>query len=186
MSKNKNANPLRRRASIPPPAQSMEAFTFGEPVPVLDKREILDYVECIDNGQWYEPPVSFSGLAKSMRAAVHHSSPMYVKRNILVSTFVPHERLSRQDFSRFALDYIVFGNAFIERRLSLSGRPVKYETSPAKYTRRAWRRTLTGLFRISHSRTSLRRVRSFTCWSLTSTRSFTGCRNISARLIRPG
>jgi capsid portal protein len=112
----------------------MEAFTFGEPVPVLDKREILDYVECIDNGQWYEPPLSFSGLAKSMRAAVHHSSPMYVKRNILVSTFIPHERLSRQDFSRFALDYIVFGNAFIERRLSLSGRPVKYETSPAKYT----------------------------------------------------
>jgi capsid portal protein len=77
----------------------MEAFTFGEPVPVLDKREILDYVECIDNGQWYEPPLSFSGLAKSMRAAVHHSSPMYVKRNILVSTFVPHERLSRQDLA---------------------------------------------------------------------------------------
>ena len=137
MSKNKKRkSPPVARQHTAAPAQSMEAFTFGEPVPVLDKREILDYVECIDNGQWYEPPLSFSGLAKSMRAAVHHSSPMYVKRNILVSTFVPHERLSRQDFSRFALDYIVFGNAFIETRLSLSGRAVKYETSPAKYTRR--------------------------------------------------
>jgi PBSX family phage portal protein len=126
----------------------MEAFTFGEPVPVLDKREILDYVECIDNGQWYEPPLSFSGLAKSLRAAVHHSSPMYVKRNILVSTFIPHERLSRQDFSRFALDYMVFGNAFIERRLSLSGGPVKYEPHRRNIRAGEWR-TLTGLFKFT-------------------------------------
>ncbi|HDG1666711.1 TPA: phage portal protein [Kluyvera ascorbata] len=118
------------------PAQSMEAFTFGEPTPVLDRRDILDYVECIDNGQWYEPPVSFSGLAKSMRAAVHHSSPIYVKRNILVSTYIPHPLLSRQDFTRFALDYLVFGNAFIEERRGLTGKPLKLETSPAKYTRR--------------------------------------------------
>lgn len=118
------------------PAQSMEAFTFGEPTAVLDRRDILDYVECVDNGQWYEPPVSFSGLAKSLRAAVHHSSPIYVKRNILVSTYIPHPLLSQQDFSRFVLDFLVFGNAFIEKRVSLSGKPLKLETSPAKYTRR--------------------------------------------------
>lgn len=46
-------------------APKMEAFTFGEPVPVLDRRDILDYVECISNGRWYEPPVSFTGLAKA-------------------------------------------------------------------------------------------------------------------------
>ncbi|EMW6688348.1 phage portal protein [Enterobacter hormaechei] len=118
------------------PAQSMEAFTFGEPTAVLDRRDILDYVECVDNGRWYEPPVSFSGLAKSLRAAVHHSSPIYVKRNILASTYIPHPLLSQQDFSRFVLDFLVFGNAFIEKRVSLSGKPVKLETSPAKYTRR--------------------------------------------------
>jgi capsid portal protein len=83
---------------------------------VLDRRDILDYVECINNGKWYEPPVNFSGLAKSLRAAVHHSSPIYVKRNILASTFIPHPLLSRQDFSRFVLDYLVFGNAFLEKR----------------------------------------------------------------------
>ncbi|EPP7669402.1 phage portal protein, partial [Yersinia enterocolitica] len=26
--------------------QPVEAFTFGEPSAVLDKREILDYIEC--------------------------------------------------------------------------------------------------------------------------------------------
>ncbi|EBJ4107155.1 phage portal protein [Salmonella enterica] len=134
--RNKRQQPPRPQNHTAAPAQSMEAFTFGEPTPVLDRRDILDYVECIDNGQWYEPPVSFSGLAKSMRAAVHHSSPIYVKRNILVSTYIPHPLLSRQDFTRFALDYLVFGNAFIEERRSLTGKPLKLETSPAKYTRR--------------------------------------------------
>ena len=94
------------------PPKKWEAFTFGEPSAVLDRRDILDYVECVNNGKWFEPPVSFNGLAKSLRAAVHHSSPIYVKRNILASTFIPHPLLSQQDFSRFALDFLVFGNAF--------------------------------------------------------------------------
>lgn len=62
--------------------------------------------------------------------------PIYVKRNILTSTFVPHPLLSQQDFSRFVLDFLVFGNAFLEKRMSTTGRVMKLETSPAKYTRR--------------------------------------------------
>ncbi|STI62333.1 capsid portal protein [Escherichia coli] len=53
---------------------SAEAFSFGDPVPVLDRRELLDYVECVQMDRWYEPPVSFDGLARTFRAAVHHSS----------------------------------------------------------------------------------------------------------------
>jgi PBSX family phage portal protein len=116
--------------------QKSEIFRFDEPATVMDRRDILNYLECLSNGKWYEPPVTFSGLAKSFRAAVHHSSPMYVKRNILASTFIPHPLLSQQQFSRYALDYIVFGNAFIEKRLSVTGQLLKLEASPAKYTRR--------------------------------------------------
>ncbi|EMA8639663.1 phage portal protein [Cronobacter malonaticus] len=93
-------------------------------------------IECISNGKWYEPPVSFAGLAKSLRAAVHHSSPIYVKRNILASTFIPHPLLSQQDFSRFVLDFLVFGNAFLEARKSVTGKVIRLDASPAKYTRR--------------------------------------------------
>jgi len=129
-------NRIDKKLTPQPDAQKSEIFRFDEPATVMDRRDILNYLECLSNGKWYEPPVTFSGLAKSFRAAVHHSSPMYVKRNILASTFIPHPLLSQQQFSRYALDYIVFGNAFIEKRLSVTGQLLKLETSPAKYTRR--------------------------------------------------
>ncbi|MET3075441.1 phage portal protein [Pantoea leporis] len=137
MSKRKDRRAFTAQSQLSPAAhQPFEAFSFGEPTAVLDKRDIMDYTECIHNGRWYEPPVSFHGLAKSLRSAVHHSSPLYVKRNILASTFIPHPLLSQQEFSKFALDYLVFGNAFAELRRNTLGQPLRLETSPAKYTRR--------------------------------------------------
>ncbi|PLR52099.1 phage portal protein [Chimaeribacter arupi] len=123
---------IRHSRNLPQP----QAFSFGDPTAVMDKRDILDYAECIGNGRCYEPPVSFHGLAKSLRAAVHYSSPIYVKRNILASTFVPHPLLTQQEFSRIALDYLVFGNAFVELRKNALGAPLRLECSPAKFTRR--------------------------------------------------
>ncbi|MEL5679794.1 phage portal protein [Serratia nevei] len=117
-------------------AAGVEAFTFGDPVPVLDRRELLDYVECVRMDKWYEPPVSFDGLARTFRATVHHSSPLYVKRNILTSTFKPHRLLSQQAFSRFVQDYLVFGNAYLELRTNRLGGPLELKPSLAKYTRR--------------------------------------------------
>ncbi|WP_302422286.1 phage portal protein [uncultured Citrobacter sp.] len=117
-------------------ATRAEAFSFGDPIPVLDRRELLDYVECVQMDRWYEPPVSFDGLARTYRAAVHHSSPIAVKRNILTSTFIPHPLLSQQAFSRFVQDYLVFGNAYLEKRTNRLGSILSLEPSLAKYTRR--------------------------------------------------
>lgn len=52
---------------------------------------------------------------------MHHSSPINVKRNILTSTFIPHPLLSQQAFSRFVQDYLVFGNAYLEKRTNRRG-----------------------------------------------------------------
>lgn len=112
------------------------AFSFGDPVPVLDGRDLMDYIECWQSGKWYEPPISFDGLAKSFRAATHHSSPLYFKRNLLASLFVPHRLLSRSDFSRWALDYLIFGNGYLEKRSNRLGGALKLVPSLAKYTRR--------------------------------------------------
>ncbi len=121
--------------SAPPPAR-MEAFSFGDPEPVMDRRAILDYIECWMNGRWYEPPVTLHGLAQAFRASTHHSSSIYFKRNIMLSCFKPHPLLDRATFSAWALDYLTFGNAYLEGRQSLTGRTVKLKHSLAKYMRR--------------------------------------------------
>lgn len=120
----------------PPAAGHMEAFTFGDPTPVLDRRELLDYIQCLDNGRWYEPPVSFDGLAKTFRSSPHHSSCVYVKRNLLVGMFMPHKLLDRGEFARLALDYLIFGNAYLERFDSVGGRPLRLRHALARYVRR--------------------------------------------------
>lgn len=112
------------------------AFTFGDPVPVLDGRDILDYLECWTNGRWYEPPVDPSGLAKTFRASTHHASALYFKRNLLASRFVPHRWLDRETFSAWALDYLVFGNAYLERPRNLLGGAMRLRHALAKYMRR--------------------------------------------------
>ncbi|UVC28831.1 phage portal protein [Pantoea sp. SOD02] len=137
MSKRRNrtrTQPVQQELMTGSPAA--EAFTFGDPVPVLDRRELLDYVECVVMDKWYEPPVSFDGLARTFRAAVHHSSPINVKRNILTSTFIPHPLLSQQAFSRFVQDYLVFGNAYLEKRTNRLGGVLALEPALAKFTRR--------------------------------------------------
>lgn len=122
--------------AVKPDNTRMEAFTFGDPEAVLDKREILDYLECPMMGKWYEPPISMDGLAKSYRSAVHHASALIVKRNVLVSTFVPHPLLTRTAFSRWVLDYLVFGNGYLERRDARSARVMSLEPALARYMRR--------------------------------------------------
>lgn len=111
------------------------SFSFGDPVPVMEGREILDYSEVWKNGDYYEPPFSISGLAKSFRASPHHSSAIYVKRNIIVSSYNPHPLLSKHSLSQLTLDYLVFGNAYIERITSRSNKIMELRVSPAKQTR---------------------------------------------------
>jgi hypothetical protein len=105
---------------------------------------------------------------------------------VLASTYIPHPLLSRQDFSRFALDYLVFGNAFLEQRHSVTGQLIKLLASPAKYTRRGVDDSIFWFvenFTLPHE---FAPDPCFTCWSPTLIRRFTACRNISARLIPPG
>jgi len=119
------------------PAKDVEAFTFGEPETVLNGRDVMDYTESWFSGRWYEPPISFDGLAKSYRVGPHHSSAIQVKKNMLVKMFKPHKLLSRQEFEKFVLDDIVFGNAYLEKVESRMREPMRLKHSLAKYTRRA-------------------------------------------------
>ncbi|WP_338716577.1 phage portal protein [Herbaspirillum sp. DW155] len=118
-----------------PPSPAVEAFSFGDPSPVLEGRDMLADVECYRNGDWYEPPLSMGGLAKSLNASVHHASAIWCKVNILASTFQPSAVLSRGDFTRLALDFLLFGNCYAERRESMTGKLLSLKPALAKYTR---------------------------------------------------
>jgi PBSX family phage portal protein len=129
--------PAAQAAQVAPVAAAgAQAFTFGDPVPVMDRREVFDYLECWLNGRWYEPPISWGALSKSFRASTHHSSALYFKRNVLASTFVPHKLLNRTEFGKWALDYLIFGNAYLELPRNALGGRMRLVQALAKYVRR--------------------------------------------------
>ena len=117
-------------------ATGIEAFTFGDPTPVLDRREVFDYIQCLDNGRWYDTPLSFDGLAKTFRSSPHHASCIFVKRNLLVGSFIPHPLLGRGEFAKLVLDYLIFGNAYLERVDSIGGKALGLRHALARYVRR--------------------------------------------------
>jgi PBSX family phage portal protein len=113
----------------------VELFTFEEPTAITERSEFFDYFEIFNNGRWYEPPVSYDHLAKLFDASPHHSSAIYVKRNVLLSTFIPHRLLDSMTFSAMCLDLLVFGNGHLELRRAVNRRPLKLRHSLAMYTR---------------------------------------------------
>lgn len=129
-------DPTHEASTSTTPARA-EAFAFGDPVPVLDMRNLLDYLEAANAGEWYEPPISLEALAQSFRAAIHHSSPLYFKRDILASCYRPHPALPRASFARVALDYLIFGNAYLERIGARTGKLLELRPALAKFTRRS-------------------------------------------------
>lgn len=117
-------------------AGRMEVFSFGEPEPVTSMRDIWYEGVWLSPDEWYEPPIPPSVLAKSYRATAHHGSALQVKRNILLRTFEPHPLLGRRDFSALALDYLVFGNGYLEEVRGRLGKRLPFRHLRAKYVRR--------------------------------------------------
>lgn len=119
------------------PSAGPQMFSFGEPEPVIGGRAaIMEYAECMNNGRYYDPPVDFGELARTLRVGAHHESALRFKVNVLTSTFKPSRWLSADTFQAFALDYLVLGNGFLERRDSRSNLLLELRHSLGKYTRR--------------------------------------------------
>ena len=114
----------------------MMAFTFGDPEPALGNRGLMDYLQCLRSSRWYEPPVSPDGLTRTLRAAVHHASAINVKRNIMTSMFIPHPLMPREEFAKFAFNYMVLGNAYLEERRNRIGGRMPFQSRLSRYMRR--------------------------------------------------
>jgi len=115
---------------------TVEAFSFGDPVPVLGDRGITDFLEVYLYDDYYEPPVSLEGLSKAFRSSPYHSSAIIWKINKLTSTFIPNKLFKLSEFKRYAFDWLVFGNGYAEMVKNRLGEPMRIRMSPGKSTRR--------------------------------------------------
>jgi PBSX family phage portal protein len=138
-----NGNALTAPASssetaiaVPESRISVETFSFGDAVGVLDRSSVLNYLEAWHNGRWYNPPVSMDGLARAFDLPGPHSSCIRLKVNLLTSVFEPTKLLSREQFRKTALDLVATGNCYLERADNMLGRPLELRHSLSRYTRR--------------------------------------------------
>lgn len=124
----------RRPARNQQPASRKPArmFTFGAPESVLaDNYAAYLGVFASEDGRLYVPPVSKSGLAKLLRANAHHGAIPKFKRNLLLREFIPGSGLDARTMSRAALDYVVFGEAYLYCRTNVFGEVLELEHLPA-------------------------------------------------------
>lgn len=113
-----------------------QAFSFGEPIPVLDRAEVLNYFESVlMYEKYYNPPINLSYLAKSLNASAHHNSAITVKKNILLSTCKTTALLPRTQLEKLVQDYLVFGNAYLEKVENTFGKVIELKSPLAKYMR---------------------------------------------------
>lgn len=114
--------------------RSIEAFSFGDPEPALNQT-LFDYLGVTRMQDYYEPPISWVGLAKTLRASAHHGSAIALKRNMLTRLLKPTPLMSRQAFGGLVFDYLTFGNAFFERVRSRLHNTLQVGHAMAMYTR---------------------------------------------------
>ncbi|MDD3800167.1 MAG: phage portal protein [Novosphingobium sp.] len=134
----RSAGVAAHQAPAPAKASAMtfESFRMDDAVSVLDRRDTLSYLESWHNGRWYSPPISMDGLAKAFDLPGPHSSCIRLKVNLLTQHFIPSRLLTRQEFRKWALDFVSMGNGYLERRSARSGRALELQHSLSRYTRR--------------------------------------------------
>jgi len=112
----------------------MEVFSFEE---LPGEHGLFDFLGCLDNGVYYETPVSWFDVVRLLEKGVHHASAIQAKINILKVTFEPTKYLSRAEFEKLAFNYLVLGNGYLEMQRNRFGDVIGMQSRLALYMRRA-------------------------------------------------
>jgi len=112
-------------------------FSFGDPEPAL-AGQMLDGlgVWLLDNGQYYQSPVPWRGLARLLRANAYHGPIIEFKTNMVMRGFVPSPAVSRRAMHAAATDYHVFANAYMQTIRNFYGEVIGLRHLPAINMRR--------------------------------------------------
>ena len=117
----------------PAPTVDFEVFNIMDDAPA----NVLDYLQCADNGIYFEPLVSYESLMQLTTTGVHHASALQAKANILKKTFEPSEYLSRKDFELFVMNYLTLGDGYLQITRNRLGGVLKLTSLLTMYTRMA-------------------------------------------------
>ena len=117
------------------------AFTFGDAVPILDKISALALFQVNNDGKIYLPIVSLDGLAKSLHSSPHHESAIRAKANSLAASVKNYNNISRADFLSITMDYLIFGNFYLEYVPNKLGQLLDVKYMPAKFMRKKYVKT---------------------------------------------
>lgn len=121
-----------------PVTESYATYTFGEPESVISREMIFDLFQVVRGNRWFEPPISRVGLGKAFRMAAYHQAALTLKRNLLMGSYIPDPRFSRAEFGKYALDFLTFGDGYVEATRSISGRPLAIQRLPSAWMRVGW------------------------------------------------
>lgn len=124
----------KRKNKQPQSNQQVDVF-FWEDYDGL--HSVFDFTGCLNNGKYFEPPVSWLDVEKLLRQGVHHASALQAKLNILKVTFEPTQWLSRSEFEKLAFNFLVFGNGYLEVQRNRFGEMLFMKSRLALYMRRA-------------------------------------------------
>ena len=101
------------------------------------EHRLMDFIGSYDNGRYFETPVSWFDVERLLHSGVHHASAIMAKLNILKVTFQPSRWLSRAEFEKLALNYLVLGNGYLEMQRNRFGQTLGFKSRLGLYMRRA-------------------------------------------------
>lgn len=111
-------------------------FKFGDPESVLSNN-IADYLGVFaGSGNYYEPPISLTGLSKILRANGYHCTIPPFRRNRLLQYYITNNVLSDEHLGNASIDFDVFGNCYLQKIFNTFGEVIGFRHLPAISMRR--------------------------------------------------
>lgn len=114
----------------------LQSFTWSDERELNSSWDIINLFQAAYNGHYYELPYSINAHSKYFYSLLHIRSALQVKANILGSTLKTNAFVNQRQMAHIAMDYLWFGNAYVEKVLSRTGKLLTINHSPAKHTRR--------------------------------------------------
>ena len=112
------------------------AFAFGDPESVLSSSP-ADYLGVFaGSGDYYEPPISLTGIAKVLRANGYHGTIPPFRRNRLLQYYKSNAVLPDYDLGAACIDLDVFGNCYLQAITNIFGEVIQFRHLPAISMRR--------------------------------------------------